>query len=165
MQLTSTIRSAGLGELCVVQQSDDLLVAQGLGSCIGIAAYDPARRIALMGHVMLPGPAPEQGVEQPARYAAQAVQAIVGAVQTCGGIPRNLVVKLAGGAQVIAIPGMEDRLKIGARNIEAVRAALAQHGLRIRAEDVGGRVGRTLTLYAASGKTTVRVVGGVEQDL
>src|SRR5690348_15058382 len=118
MQLTSAIRSAGLGELCVALQSDDLLVAQGLGSCIGISAYDPARRIALMAHVMLPGPAPEQGSEQPARYAVHAVQAIVSTVQAHGGIPRNLVVKLAGGAQVIAIPGMEDRLKIGARNIE-----------------------------------------------
>lgn len=165
MQLASA-QATGLGELTIGQRSDDVLVAQGLGSCVGIAAYEPAKKLAVLAHVMLPGPVPETTpAEQPARYAAQAVKAIVETVQRRGGRPRNLVIKLAGGAQVIRVPGMEDRLKIGQRNIEAVREALATHGLRIAGEDLGGNVGRTITIYAATGATTVRVVGGTEQKL
>lgn len=168
MPLTSTSRAAGLGELWAVKDCDDILVAQGLGSCIGISVYAPASKIAILAHVMLPGPAPEQSnPAQPARYAEHAVAAIVSEINRLGGVPtaRTVVVKLAGGAQVIAIPGMEDRLKIGARNIEAVHEALARHGLRVAAADTGGKTGRTVTLHAATGVTTVRVVGGVEQQL
>lgn len=166
MQLTSSVRSAGLGELCVATQGDDVLTAQGLGSCVGIAAYEPVRKIAMLAHVMLPGPTPGgAGAEQPARFAAQAVDAIVETVERHGGLRQRLVIKIAGGAQVIKIAGMEDRLKIGARNITAVHEALATNNLRVVAADTGGNVGRTLCLYAATGETTVRVVGGVEQPL
>jgi chemotaxis protein CheD len=51
------ITITGIGALTVAQGAGTL-VAQGLGSCIGIAAYDPLRRIAALAHVMLPGPAP-----------------------------------------------------------------------------------------------------------
>ena len=164
MQMT-TVHPTGLGALSIVEGSDDTLVAQGLGSCIGIAAYEPARKIALLAHVMLPAAATAVPPDQPARVAPQAVEAIVREVTKRGGAPKKLVVKIAGGAQVIKVPGMEDRLKIGQRNIAAVHEALAQHGLRVSGEDTGGSTGRTLTLYAANGRTTVRVVGGTEQPL
>lgn len=158
--------SVGLGMLVAVKQCDDVLVARGLGSCIGIAAYEPARRIAVLAHVMLPGPAPQTvDDEQPARYAAQGVESMIRAMEQCGGRRSQIKVKLAGGAQVIQLYNRDDRLQVGRRNIEAVRAALAHHGIPILAEDTGGKVGRTLTLYAATGDMTVRLVGAQEQPL
>ncbi len=166
MQLTSSVLSAGLGEMCVAVASDDVLTAQGLGSCIGIAAYEPARKLAIVAHVMLPGPPTGAATpDQPARFAAHAVEAIVETVERYGGLRHRLVVKIAGGAQVIKIAGMEDRLKIGARNIAAVHEALARYNLRVSGEDTGGAVGRTLCLHAATGETTVRMVGGAAQPL
>jgi chemotaxis protein CheD len=166
MVTASLTHSVGLGMLVVVKQCEDLLVARGLGSCIGIAAYEPGRRIAALAHVMLPGPAPETAdPEQPARYAAQAVDSLIRAVEQHGGRRSQIRVKLAGGAQVIQLNNREDRLQVGLRNIEAVRAALVRTNLPILAEDVGGKVGRTLTLYAASGDTTVRLVGAQEKPL
>jgi chemotaxis protein CheD len=165
MQLT-TIRSTGLGELTVVQFAEDVLAARGLGSCVGISAYERTIKLSIMAHVMLPGPAPEwTEPDQPARYAAQAVKAVVATVEKYGGRTRDLVIKLAGGAQVIRLLGKEDRLQVGQRNIAAVREALAAQGLRVAAEHLGGNVGRTFCLYAATGQTTVRVVGGQEQPL
>lgn len=162
----TTVHPTGLGALSVVEQCDDVLVAQGLGSCIGIAAYEPVRKIAVLAHVMLPEAVPNSvNADQPARIAPQAVTAIIHEVEKRRGIPSRLVVKIAGGAQVIDVPGVADRLKIGQRNIEAVHAALQKHGLRLVGEDTGGSVGRTVTLYAATGRTTVRVVGGTEQPL
>lgn len=165
MQLT-TVHSTGLGELTVVHRSDDVIAARGLGSCVGIAAYERTIKLAIMAHVMLPGPAPEWSEpDQPARYAEHAVRAILAATERHGGRGRELVIKLAGGAQVIRLNGKEDRLQVGQRNIAAVREALAAHGLRASAEHLGGSSGRTLCLYAATGQATVRVVGGQEQTL
>jgi chemotaxis protein CheD len=166
MQLTIATHSAGLGEMAVVRQSDAVLAARGLGSCVGIAAFEPNRRIAIMAHVMLPGPVSgSPDPSQPARYATHAVESIITAVEQQGGRPRDLVIKLAGGAQVIQLNGKDDRLRVGERNISAVREALAARGLRISAEHMGGSSGRTLCLHAATGHTTVRVVGGQEQSL
>lgn len=172
MTAAAMIRSTSLGELSVVQRGDDVLVAQGLGSCVGIAAYDPVQKIAAVAHVMLPeaplflaDEAARPNPDQPARYAAQAVDAIVAAVVQRGGRARGLVVKIAGGAQVLRLAGKEDRLKIGLRNIAAVHAALARQGLRVVAEDTGGNNGRTLSLYAATGIITVRLVGSTEHPL
>jgi len=82
-----------------------------------------------------------------------------------GGARGLLVVKIAGGAQVIRLAGREDRFQVGRRNVEAVRAALATHGLRVAAADTGGNAGRTLALAAATGTVTVRPVSGAERAL
>lgn len=162
----ATTRSIGLGMMGVVQQTDDILVARGLGSCIGITVYDRTRKIAAMAHVMLPGPAPEKiDEEQPARYAEPAVIELIRAVEKRGGRRTDLVVKIAGGAQVIKLYNKDDRLQVGRRNIQAVQEAAARHGLIIRGEHTGGTVGRTLYLYAATGEATVRLVGGEEKPL
>ncbi len=171
--MTTTLAGQGQGQVTMtgigaltVAQGAGALIAQGLGSCIGIAAYDPLRRIAALAHVMLPGPAPA-GLppDQCARHAPEAVAALIDAVERRGGARRLLVVKIAGGAQVIRLAGREDRFQVGRRNIEAVQAALAAHGLRVAAEDTGGNTGRTLTLTAATGAVTVRPAGGAERTL
>jgi len=162
----TAIASAGLGELAVVKHSEMLLMARGLGSCIGIAVYEPHNRIAALAHVMLPGPAPAgPPADQPARFADQAIVSIIAAVERLGGRPRDCIIKLAGGAQVIRLASKDDKLQVGKRNIAAVQEALERHGLRIAGQNVGGTVGRTLTVYAATGVTTVRLVGGVEEPL
>ena len=98
-------------------------------------------------------------------FADQAVASVIESVERRGARIRDCVIKLAGGAQVIRLGNKEDRLQVGRRNIEAVLQALESKGLRSVAQDLGGNMGRTMTLYAATGVTTVRLVGGVEQPL
>ncbi len=49
-------------------------------------------------------------------------------------------------------------LRLGERNIEAVRAALRAAGIPLRAEDVGGTFGRSVYFEAADGRILVRAV-------
>lgn len=147
----------GLGALVVTDVAGKGLSALGLGSCIGVAAYDPAVKVAGMAHVMLadstmsttPGPA--------GKYADTAIPALVEEMARLGAEPGRLVIKLAGGAQMFASGG--GNLNIGARNAVAVRAALAAAGLRVKAADTGGTNGRTLELWVDDGRTTVRIAG------
>ncbi|MEW6583071.1 MAG: chemotaxis protein CheD [Actinomycetota bacterium] len=147
----------GLGVLAVSDEKGKGLTALGLGSCIGVAAYDPVARVAGMVHVMLPDSAIATVPGPAGKYADTAIPALVEAMRRAGAEPTRLVVKIAGGAQMFASGG--GNLNIGARNAIAVRAALTRAGLRVKAADTGGTFGRTLEMWVDDGRVTVRAVG------
>ena len=66
---------------------------------------------------------------------------------------------------MLRLAGSNPRLDIGARNTEAVRAALARHQIKLVAEDMGGTYGRTLQLYIETGRVLVSTVGRGEREL
>ena len=82
-----------------------------------------------------------------------------------GAIKSRLVVKLAGGAQMIQAAGFDDILEMGVRNLEMVRKALASEGVRSSAADTGGSQGRSVWLYVDSGKVMVRTAGMEPREL
>lgn len=153
-----------IGELHVLR-GEGVLVAVGLGSCVGVALYDPIRRVAGLAHVFLPASLngrPFPGL--PARYADTGVPALVEAMRQAGAHLRQLHAKIAGGAQLF-LRGERSGLDVGRRNVEAVRAALAALGVPLVAEDVGGTRGRTMRLFAASGKVVVTMLGREAREL
>ncbi|MCR4947175.1 MAG: chemotaxis protein CheD, partial [Lachnospiraceae bacterium] len=48
------IIKVGMADLKVAGTSDDVLITLGLGSCIGIALYDPTIKLGGLAHIMLP---------------------------------------------------------------------------------------------------------------
>jgi chemotaxis protein CheD len=153
----------GLGALAVTGDAGKGLSALGLGSCIGVAAYDKVAKVAGMVHVMLP----ESGIAStpgPAgKYADTAIPALLEGMARLGAVPSRLVIKIAGGAQMFATGG--GNLNIGARNAVAVRAAITKAGLQVQSADTGGSQGRTLELWVDDGRVTVRVVGKESVEL
>ena len=83
-----------------------------------------------------------------------------------GAIPAKLVIKLVGGAHMTpaAAPGIE-LMRIGDRNIDAVRTQLKKLGLKAIAEDLGGNNGRTVRLDVESGRVTVVTAGTDKTNL
>jgi chemotaxis protein CheD len=146
----------GIGQLAVTSDGEEVLVAYGLGSCIGVTAYDPAARVGGMAHVLLPhsGGKPLDGRE-PARFADVAVALLIERLALAGAAVPRLVVKMAGGAAVLGTANAA-KFKIGERNAEAIEEHLGRHGLRVAARDLGGVKGRTLEFHVASGATLVR---------
>ena len=155
--IVSPTIKVGLGVLAVTDEKGKGLSALGLGSCIGVAAYDPKVRVAGMVHVMLPDAGISSAPGPAGKYANTAIPALLDAMQRLGAAPNRLIIKIAGGAQMFASGG--GNLNIGARNAVAVRAALAAAKLTIRAADTGGNAGRTLELWVDDGRTTVRAAG------
>jgi len=82
-----------------------------------------------------------------------------------GASRRRLIVHLCGGAQMLSAPGFNNSLNIGERNVLAAEESLRTSGFRIRSRATGGRTGRTVRLYIASGQVTVKSVGQGEQPL
>ncbi|MGB4862483.1 MAG: chemotaxis protein CheD [Tepidiformaceae bacterium] len=157
--------SVGIGQLAISKDPAEVLVAYGLGSCIGISCYDPQAKVSGMAHILLPsseGKAAEE--REPARFADTGIDLLVARLAAAGAIPRRLVVKLAGGAAVLG-PANAEKFKIGTRNAEAITERLKRHGLRPQAVDLGGTKGRTLEMHPATGKTYVRTATSPANEL
>ncbi len=160
---TSSI-SVGLGEMKVLKNSDATFACLGLGSCVAVAAWDPVARVAGMAHVVLPssqGRRPDSG----AKYADRAIPKLIEDVCAQGALKPQLVVKIAGGAQMALTNSINPIFKIGEQNVSAVLEAINREGLRVRAKETGGNRGRTLRMNAASGEIRVSVAGEPPQKL
>jgi chemotaxis protein CheD len=147
-----------IGELAASANPGDVLVALGLGSCVGVALVDRGRRVAGLAHVMLPE-SPKSGPQL--RCADAAVPALVERVLELGARRSQLEVALVGGAQMFA---GQDTVTVGARNGVATRAALDAARLRIHAEAIGGGKGRTMRV-TVGGDVEYREAGGELQHL
>lgn len=150
----------GIGQMQIADADDTVLVAHGLGSCIGLAAYDPIARVGAMLHIMLPERKNgDQRDDNPYKYADSGVEAMLTALRERGAFPNRLVLKASGGARVVVAAGFGDRFRIGERNIEATHAILRRLKLKLAAEDVGGNVGRTMRLHMSNGSVMVQSIG------
>ena len=129
----------------------------GLGSCIGLTLYDETLRIGAMVHIMLPDSAGRK--DRPGKYADTAIPLLLKELGEKGSKNRNLVAKMAGGACMFEYFGTN--LNIGERNAERVRAILKENNITLVKEDIGGKVGRSVTFLPASGgKITIRRADG-----
>lgn len=156
--------AVGLGEVKVSSNPVEILVAYGLGSCVAVAMYDPVARVAGLLHAVLPYNL--NGSEAfSAKYVDSGIAALLRELSAAGADPQRLIVRLAGGANMLVAPGFNSNLNIGERNVAAARATLIAHKLKIKAEDVGGHTGRTVRLFVADGRMTVRVLGSREKEL
>ncbi|MFN8557079.1 MAG: chemotaxis protein CheD [Dehalococcoidia bacterium] len=161
--MVQSLLSVGLGEIKTATQPGMVLTALGLGSCIGVAFYDPVARVGGMAHVVLPAPA-DTAAEASPKFATVAVPALLQQMLTAGAERRRLVCTIAGGAQVLASVAMRDSFRIGERNIQAVLEALHRSASG-RAPRTGGTTGRSLGLALPDGRVSVKKLGQDWKDL
>jgi chemotaxis protein CheD len=138
------------------------MVTIGLGSCIGLTLYDPNLKLGAMVHIMLP----ESGgrTDRPGKYADTAVPLLVKELVALGCKNRSIIAKIVGGACMFEYFGTS--LNIGERNAGKIRTALKEHHIQLVAEDVGGKVGRSVTFMPADGgKVLIRRADGTANNL
>jgi len=144
----------GMADLNVAESPDSLRTT-GLGSCVGIALFDPHTKVAGLAHIMLPT---SNNVDEKnkAKYANTAVPLLLEMMEKRGANKKRIVAKLAGGAQMFTFAGQSDLMRIGPRNVEACKVALATFEIQIVAEDTGGNCGRTIELNCMDGALLIR---------
>ncbi len=162
---TEKMIAVGLGEIKVSKEADSILVSYGLGSCVGVTAYDPVVKVGAMAHIMLPEPLENTKDLNSAKFATVAIPLLIETIKSNGALISRVIWKIAGGAQVISVPGMNGRLQIGDRNIEMVKKTMKELNLKIAAEETGGKQGRTMQLFISTGKVVLRPAGGAEREL
>lgn len=149
-----------IGELAASSTPGDVLVALGLGSCIGLTLLDARLGIAGLAHVMLPeGADASAAAREPGKFANRAVPALVARLLELGAGRSRLEAVLVGGARMFDFGGT-GTLDIGSRNEAATRAALAEHRIPIRAALTSGNRGRTVRVHVTGPRVVVKEAGG-----
>lgn len=152
-----------MGELAFSAQPDEELVSMGLGSCVGVALLDCERAVAGLAHVMLP--VANAAYSAPAKFADRAIPALLACVERLGARRDAMIAVLAGGAQMFNAGSGAPGLDLGARNEAAVRDALIDAGIPVRAAATGGGRGRTVRVRVGDAHVSVKEAGGVEIPL
>jgi chemotaxis protein CheD len=145
-----------MGCMAVVEGPANLVAL--LGSCVGIALYDPETKIGGLAHVMLPSF--RRGGGEKSKYADTAVPALLESLLSKGGSPRRVVAKLAGGANVLRTTNGEPTYQIGRANIESATHALGEHGVELLWQDTGGTAPRKMLVDLDSFDVTIKLIGG-----
>jgi len=150
---------ARMGEVVFSRPGLSELKALGLGSCIGLCAFDPVLKLGCIAHIVLPQ-AKSPDTPDIGKYADTAVPYVMKEMLARGAHQSRLRIAIAGGAQLFSFDNSESRLDVGRRNSELVKELLRKARLRLVGEDVGGKSGRTVVFDAETGRITVRQAGG-----
>jgi chemotaxis protein CheD len=145
----------GVGDYKVSAHSMEVLVTYSLGSCLGVAAYDPQAGVGGLLHSMLPDSRinPEKAQAQPAMFSDTGLALFLNDLFALGATRRTLQVRLAGASKVLK---EGDFFDIGRRNLLMAKKLLWKNNLPVLAEETGGTASRTLRLRMEDGKTLVK---------
>lgn len=157
MRLIKTVVRVGIADMNIVHAPDTIRTS-GLGSCVGVVLYDDSKKIAGLLHVMLPDSSLGRSDSlNAAKFADTGIYSLMEMLKAEGVRPLSLKAKIAGGSQMFQF-GSSDSIRIGPRNVEAVKKELARLSIPIVAEDTGGSSGRTIEFDPMTNALSIRTV-------
>ena len=141
-----------------IAKNTGVLITLGLGSCVGIALYDPVVKIAGLAHCMLPDSKEIRNNSNIAKFVDLATIKLTKDMISQGAQQSRIVAKLAGGAQMFAFGSTQQSMRIGDRNVAAAEHMLKRLGIKVLAKDVGKTFGRTVELHSTDGKFIIKTI-------
>ncbi|MBU0986950.1 MAG: chemotaxis protein CheD [Proteobacteria bacterium] len=148
----------GVADMKVSNNAEGVLVTYSLGSCIGLAIYDPIVKVGGLLHYMLPESALDRKKAQknPYMFGDTGIPLLFKETYKYGAKKNRLKVIVVGGAQILDQKGL---FNIGKRNHTLLRKIFWKNNVMIDYEEVGGNVNRTLKLDVKNGEAWLRVSG------
>lgn len=132
-----------------------LAISTVLGSCVAVCLWDRELALGGMNHYLLPYHV--NGPVDPWRYGAGAIDGLLAELERRGSWRSRLRAKVFGGACVLeAFQGQGRHL--GERNVILARERLAELGIAIDAEAVGGNRGRKVIFHTDDGSAWVKTL-------
>ncbi|MCM1468410.1 MAG: chemotaxis protein CheD [Alistipes sp.] len=161
----SEIIKVGMADLKICPYPNKITTL-GLGSCVGIALYDPATKMAGLAHIMLPDSTQIRNNSNIAKFADTGIAELIRQMSLAGASRFRMTAKIAGGAQMFAVKTASGEMSsVGQRNVEAVKAVLAKERIRILAEDTGESYGRTVIFDSETGGYLIKAVGKPDKTI
>lgn len=148
----------GMADLNVCE-SPDSIITLGLGSCVGAVIYDPVIKKCGMVHVMLPDSTAIANNQNLAKFADTGIEECLRRVLALGAKKERLIAKIAGGAQMFSMNTNNPMLRVGDRNVQAVRKKLEELNIPVVAADTGENYGRTVVFHPETGEYVIRAIG------
>lgn len=148
--------TVGIADLKVSQNPEDTLVTYSLGSCIGLAVYDPVVQVGGLLHYMLPDSSinKEKAATHPAMFANKGIPLLFKQCYSLGADKKRLIIKVAGASQIMENAGA---FNIGKRNYAILRKMFWKNNVQIAGEDIGGNTNRTMYMEIGDGKINLKI--------
>ena len=148
----------GVGDMKVSNQPEDVIVTYSLGSCIGVAIYDPVAHVGGMLHYMLPESSLDgnRAKRNPYMFGDTGIPALFKSAYKLGAKKSRVKVVVAGGAQILDQKGF---FNIGKRNYLILRKLFWKNNVMIDYEDVGGTYNRTIKMIISDGSIWIKKGG------
>ncbi|MBN9095598.1 chemotaxis protein CheD [Pandoraea pnomenusa] len=140
-----------------IGRGEDVLRAI-LGSCVGIGLLWRARGLYGLAHCLLPE-APTPTLAIGAKYVTQAVPSLLALMKADGARRGEIEAVIAGGGNMMPHQPPARHGLIGVANARMAQALIAATGIPIIHVEVGGEVGRQLTIDCAHHAFHVRAIG------
>ena len=99
--MSETIK-VGMADLKICKAPDSLTTI-GLGSCVGIALYDPITKVSGLAHIMLPDSTQIKNNTVIAKFADTGITKLLDDMIKAGARRPSIVAKIAGGARMFAL--------------------------------------------------------------
>jgi len=115
-----------------------MLLEAYLGTCVGVALYDPVAGIGGLIHLLLPEPVSPEAPSQPEKYATTGFPIFLKALYAAGASAENTRASIAGGALVGPIDDSDLKLDIGGRTVEKVMQLIENENIKIEKLETGG---------------------------
>lgn len=154
-----------MGNMIIVGMADSkvtkapgVLTTLGLGSCIGIALYDPITKVAGLAHIMLPDSTQITNNSNPNKFADTGIEKTIFDMTRLGASKMRMKAKIAGGAQMFSFSSTNESMRIGDRNIEATTMLLKKLNIPLLGQDTGSNYGRTVELDASTGAFLIKTI-------
>ncbi len=148
----------GVGDMKVSNNPEAVLATYSLGSCIGIAIYDPVAKVGGLLHYMLPESSLDsvKAKKNPYMFGDSGIPLLFKSSYQLGAKKNRIKVMVLGGAQILDQNGL---FNIGKRNHTIVRKMFWKNNVMVDYEAVGGTVNRTIKLSVDSGEAWLKVSG------
>ena len=151
-EIARTNTTIRMGELGV--SIDDGVLRTLLGSCIGLALYDPTHKVGGLAHIVLPRSRSPN--DPPGKYVDTAIPALCAQMETLAGRSLKPTARIAGGANMFSTSVTRT---VGAQNLKATEQLLDELGIPLTGRHCGGEQGRRMSLDTSTGIITIEVVG------
>ncbi|MFO7875993.1 MAG: chemotaxis protein CheD [Desulfovermiculus sp.] len=147
-----------IAQMMVTDSPQDVLVTYSLGSCVGVAVYDPFLGIGGMIHCMLPLSKVDQekARQRPGMFVDTGLSLLLTRLFNMGVRKSRALVLAAGGAHVL---NNNSLFKIGERNITVLRKILWKNGMLMQVKDMGGSASRTIRLHMDTKQFVIKKQG------
>ena len=161
---SATRINVGIADMQLSKDPGVVLITHGLGSCIGLAVYDPVARVGGLLHYMLAEVEnhEEKAAQLPLMFGESGIPKLFRSAYALGAVKTRMIVKIAGGASLIDSGGI---FNVGKRNFLLARKLMWKNGVTITAEDVGDRISRTMALEIDTGHVWITSPGRQRKEL
>lgn len=154
----------GVADMKVSNDTEAVLITHSLGSCIGIAIYDPMAKVGGILHYMLPESSIDgiKAKKNPYMFGDTGIPLLFKETYKFGAKKNRLKVIVVGGAQILDQKGL---FNIGKRNYTLLRKMFFKNNVMVGFEDIGGSTNRTLKLGIKDGQAWLKTGGMGERKI